>query len=95
MTKPSMETLIKHATLLANGTLLAKREIEWRAKVLAQAFLDSQAARPDPNGPEGDSFMEWWESQNTGLGDAYRMTAWNAWRARASTCATRGETNGA
>jgi hypothetical protein len=38
-TPPSEETLLEHATLLANGTLLAKREIEWRAKVLAQAFL--------------------------------------------------------
>jgi hypothetical protein len=38
-TPPSEETLLEHATLLANGTLLAKSEIEWRAKVLAQAFL--------------------------------------------------------
>jgi hypothetical protein len=38
-TPPSEETLLEHATLLASGTLLAKSEIEWRAKVLAQAFL--------------------------------------------------------
>jgi hypothetical protein len=44
-TPPSEETLLEHATLLANGTLLAKSEIEWRAKVLAQAFL----ARSDTN----------------------------------------------
>jgi hypothetical protein len=34
-----------HATLLAGGGLLAKREIEWRAKVLAKAFLARSEAR--------------------------------------------------
>ena len=38
--------------------------------------------KPDPNGPEGDRFMAWWDSQNTGLGAAYRMACWNAWIAR-------------
>lgn len=28
--------------------------------------------------------MVWWEGQNTGLGESYRITAWNAWIERAS-----------
>lgn len=40
--------------------------------------------RADPNGPEGDRFMAWWNSQDAGLGAAYRMTAWNAWLASQS-----------
>lgn len=40
---------------------------------------------PDPNGPEGDRFIEWWQKQGVNnLGPAHRMTAWNAWVARAS-----------
>lgn len=47
---PSQETLIEHATLLANGGLLAKSEIAWRAKVLAKAFL-AQSANVTPRCP--------------------------------------------
>lgn len=38
---PSAETLREHAELLANKTLLSKREIEWRAQVLAKAYIAS------------------------------------------------------
>lgn len=40
---PSEATLREHAELLAGGGLLAKSEIEWRAKVLAKAFLSARS----------------------------------------------------
>lgn len=44
--RPSMETLREHAELLATKTLLAKREIEWRAQVLAKAWLEANPEAP-------------------------------------------------
>ena len=45
-TPPSEDTLHTHAVLLAGKALLSKKEIEWRASVLAKAWLaQSERAR--------------------------------------------------
>lgn len=52
MTQARDEKLIEHATLLASGGLLARREIEWRARELAEAFLSSRS-HAQANGEPG------------------------------------------